>query len=65
VLKPGGRAVIFDKFVGDDARVSLGRQALNLVTNLLFTDITRKLGPILAETTLETVHREPSLFGGH
>ncbi|MFZ5824085.1 MAG: class I SAM-dependent methyltransferase [Bacillota bacterium] len=64
VLKPGGRAVIFDKFVPDEAPVSAGRRALNLLTNLVFSDITRKLGPILKGTGLRIIHQEPAMLGG-
>ncbi|HWI51921.1 MAG TPA: methyltransferase domain-containing protein [Symbiobacteriaceae bacterium] len=64
VLKPGGRAVIFDKFVPDGGRPSLGRRALNVVTSLLFSDITRQLGPILATSDLQIEHREAAGFGG-
>lgn len=64
VLRPGGRAVVFDKFVPDAARPSLGRRILNLGTSLLFSDVTRRLTPLLAGTGLEVVHREPALLGG-
>lgn len=64
VLKPGGRAVIFDKFVPDGGRPSLGRRALNVVTSPLFSDITRQLGPILATSALQVEHREAAGFGG-
>ncbi|MFZ5813704.1 MAG: class I SAM-dependent methyltransferase [Bacillota bacterium] len=64
VLKPGGRAVVFDKFVADDAVVSGGRRALNLLTNLIFSDITRKLGPLLEGTGLIITHREPAMLRG-
>lgn len=64
VLRTGGRAVVFDKFVPDDARVSFGRRAANLVTNFFFSDVTRRLGPMMAGTSLSVVHREPAGFGG-
>jgi len=59
VLKPGGRVVIFDKFVPDAEEPGMGRRMTNVVTNLLFSDITRKLGPIVAHTNL-VVEREES-----
>lgn len=63
VLKPGGRAVVFDKFVPDSEAPSLGRRALNLVTNLLFSDVTRRLGPIAHEAGLAVTSREPAFLG--
>ena len=64
VLKPGGRAVIFDKFLPEQESPSLFRRGLNVVTNVFATDINRKLGEILAGTGLEVTHDEPSAFGG-
>jgi phosphatidylethanolamine/phosphatidyl-N-methylethanolamine N-methyltransferase len=64
VLKPNGRAVVLDKFVPDEQRPSLGRRALNLATNALFSDITRQLGPLVQEVGLWVVHREPAALGG-
>ncbi|HMB89945.1 MAG TPA: methyltransferase domain-containing protein [Rhodothermales bacterium] len=64
VLKPGGRVGIFDKFLPDDAQPSYLRRAAGMVTNLLFTDINRRLGPLLAEADLVIAHEEPALFGG-
>lgn len=64
VLKPGGRAVIFDKFVPDGTGASIGRRLLNVVTNFLFSDITRQLGPILAQTSLQVEHREAAAIRG-
>lgn len=64
VLRPGGRAVVFDKFVPDDRRPSAGRHALNVVTATFFSDVTRQLGPLLTGTGLKVTHREPAAFGG-
>lgn len=64
VLCPGGRAVIFDKFVPDDRDPSVARRALNVVTNALFSDVTRQLGPLLTGTGLRVVHRELAALGG-
>lgn len=58
VLRPGGRAVVFDKFLPDDREPSLLWRLANRVTSLLATDITRKLGPLVAETGLVVEHRE-------
>lgn len=62
VLRPGGRASIFDKFAA--GRPTLARRALNVVTNVVATDITRSLPDVLAGSGLEVVREEPSVFGG-
>lgn len=64
VLKPGGRVVIFDKFVPDADEPGLGRRITNVVTNLLFSDITRKLGPIIAHTNLAVEREESGRIAG-
>ena len=64
VLRSGGRAAVLDKFVPDDQRPSAGRRALNVLTSTLFSDVTRQLGPLLADTGLRVTHREPAAFGG-
>lgn len=64
VLKPNGRAVVLDKFVPDDQGPSVARRAFNLATNALFSDITRQLGPLVRESRLRVVQREPAALGG-
>jgi ubiquinone/menaquinone biosynthesis C-methylase UbiE len=63
VLEPGGTVSIFDKFVPDDRDPSLPRRVANVVTRAAFSDITRKLGPILEAGHLELVRRE-DVWGG-
>lgn len=58
VLKPGGRAVVFDKWVRDDADPSMGRRAANLVASVVATEITRKLGPLADAAGLRIEQRE-------
>ncbi|NLE57826.1 MAG: methyltransferase domain-containing protein [Planctomycetes bacterium] len=65
VLRPGGRAIIMDKFVPDDAAVPLILRLLDPVSNCLATRVTRKLGPILAGSGLEIVREEPGWFRGY
>lgn len=64
VLRPGGRVSIFDKFVRDGERASLPRRAVNVVTSIAATDITRSLSPILGATSLRVIRDEPAGFGG-
>lgn len=64
VLRPGGRAVVFDKWVPDDAHPSLPRRAANLVARVVATEITRKLGPLAEGAGLRTEHRETIGRGG-
>jgi ubiquinone/menaquinone biosynthesis C-methylase UbiE len=61
VLKPGGRIAVLDKFVPDRESVPAWRRLANLATNLLATDITRRLGDILgaAGAPLRVAHDEP------
>jgi ubiquinone/menaquinone biosynthesis C-methylase UbiE len=65
VLRPGGRAVIFDKFAppGTDP-VPLALRLLNPLLNVLATNITRRLAPIVEASGLRVVSDEPTGFGG-
>ena len=64
VLKPGGRIAIFDKFLRDQERPSLKRRLLNALAKPLFSDLNRRLGPLLAGTPLVIEQDEPVAFGG-
>lgn len=64
VLKPGGRIAVFDKFLGDEERPSPKRQLLNAFAKPLFSDMNRRLGPLIAGTPLVIEHDEPVAFGG-
>jgi ubiquinone/menaquinone biosynthesis C-methylase UbiE len=64
VLRPGGRVVVFDKFLPDDARPSPGRRAAAAVARLIATDLNRQLGPLLRAGALREVCREPAGLGG-
>ena len=64
LLKPGARAVVFDKFVPEGTRPSSGRRALNLLTNLFGTDINRTLEPMVKACNCEIVTDEPAAMGG-
>jgi phosphatidylethanolamine/phosphatidyl-N-methylethanolamine N-methyltransferase len=60
VLRPGGRAVVFDKWVPDEGDASFARRAANLVSRIVATEITRKLGPLVAAAGLVVEQREPA-----
>lgn len=64
VLRPHGRASIFDKFVPDDSHPSLVRRILGIAANIVATNINRRLGDVLAGSGLAVEHLEPSVFGG-
>jgi phosphatidylethanolamine/phosphatidyl-N-methylethanolamine N-methyltransferase len=64
VLRSYGRAVVFDKFLPDDAELGLARWLLNLVTTLIGTDITRRFGDIDRDSHWVVVRDEPSLLRG-
>ena len=64
VLKPGGRIAVFDKFLRDEERASLKRRLLNAIAKPLFSDLNRRLGPLVAGTPLAIEHDEPVAFGG-
>lgn len=64
VLRPGGRIAIFDKFLRAGQQPSKARRILNLVTRMLFSDINRRLEPLLAGTDLIVERDEPESFGG-
>ena len=64
VLKPGGRIAVFDKFLRDEERPSLRRRLLNAIAKPLFSDLNRRLGPLVAGTRLVIEYDEPVAFGG-
>ncbi len=64
VLKSSGRIAIFDKFLSDGVRPSLSRRVLGMLANALFSDINRRLGPLLAQGGLEILREEPSIASG-
>jgi ubiquinone/menaquinone biosynthesis C-methylase UbiE len=64
-LKPGGRAVVFDKFVRG-GRVPLQVRVINPFAKLLFTDMTRDFEEILRRSgaPLSVAHDQPAWLGG-
>lgn len=63
VMAPDGRVSIYDKFVRADETPSLLRRAVNPLARILFSDTTRSLEPLFADTDLEIRDREPFLGG--
>lgn len=64
VLQPGGRIAVFDKFLRDGERPSMKRRVLNAIAKPLFSDLNRRVGPLIAGTPLVIEHDEPIAFGG-
>lgn len=56
-VRPGGRIVVFDKFVKGE-RIPLGLRVLNRVTRVLATEITRRFEDILARSGAPLVVEE-------
>ncbi len=65
VLKPGGRLVLFDKFLPEGQSISLPRSILGAFFRWIGTDINRKLRDIIGDTGAGVIEvDEPSLFWG-
>lgn len=64
VLRPGGRIVMFDKFLAEGSRPNWGRRLANVFATLLGTDINRRLGDIIRGLPCEIMHDEPSVLRG-
>ena len=64
VLRPGGRAVILDKFAPDAGPLPLRLRLLNPFASFLATHVTRRLGPLLAGSGLRAIHREAAALRG-
>jgi phosphatidylethanolamine/phosphatidyl-N-methylethanolamine N-methyltransferase len=64
VLRPQGRVVVFDKFVR--SKPPIGLRVLNVVSAVLFTDVTRRFEDILAgaNSPLGIELDEPAALGG-
>lgn len=64
VLRPGGRAAVFDKFLGEQERPSMRRRLVNVVARPLFSDMNRRLEPMVRHAGLVVERDAPSVFGG-
>lgn len=65
VLKPGGRLVLFDKFLPEGQSLGLLRNLLGSLFHFIGTDINRSLWDVLGNTEDMRIEiEEPSLFFG-
>lgn len=65
VLRPGGRLVIFDKFLPDESRLTPSRRWVGRLVRALGTDPNRRLSEMIRGTPGVTVELdEPSLLQG-
>jgi phosphatidylethanolamine/phosphatidyl-N-methylethanolamine N-methyltransferase len=64
VLRPGGRVAVFDKFLGERERASVRRHLVNALAKPLFSDMNRRLEPMVRHAGLVVERDEPSVFGG-
>lgn len=65
VLKSGGQIAVFDKFVRANTKVSTKRRWANVLTNLLFSDITRDFESLVNKTELIIVSDTNADFNGN
>ena len=63
-LKPGGRAVVFDKFLPDDGSLSFLHRFFNFFSTAFGTDVTRRFGEIARGLDIKILSNEPSIFHG-
>lgn len=63
-LKPGGRAVIFDKFLPEGKSISPVRRVMNFFSTLFGTDINRRLSDLIKDCPAVVTQDEPSIAGG-
>lgn len=64
VVKPGGRLVIFDKFLGEGLQPSRLRALVGVVARALGTDPNRHLSEIIGPMARHVALDEPSVLGG-
>lgn len=65
VLRPGGRAVIFDTFLPEGVAISPVRRTAGAIIQRLGTDPNRRLCEVVGPEGMRTIeHNEPSLLGG-
>ncbi|HPR61975.1 MAG TPA: methyltransferase domain-containing protein [Prolixibacteraceae bacterium] len=65
LLKPGGRVVVFDKFIPNGKKASPVRRFFNLFTSFLFSSLTLNFENILAHTRLKVVSDQKANIEGY
>ena len=63
LTRPGGRLLVFDKFLPPGGHAPIGRRLLNLLTRTFGTDINRSFEDLSAGLPVRVVHDEGVLFG--
>lgn len=64
VVRPGGHIIVFDKFAPDEGPLPLLRRAVNPLTSVFGTDVTRRLGELSDGLPLEQAVPPVPIFGG-
>lgn len=65
VLRNDGRAVVMDKFIADASRPHPILRIAGIFAELLGTNLTRKLGPLVEQSGLQITHLEPAALDGY
>lgn len=65
VIRKGGQIIVFDKFMRPDIRISFIRRTMNLLTNFIFTDITRDFESIKNSSELTLISDKDANFKGN
>ena len=63
-LRPGGRVIVFDKFLPENGKLTSGRKLLNFFSTLFGTDITRRFSDLVKDAGVIIEADEPSLLKG-
>jgi ubiquinone/menaquinone biosynthesis C-methylase UbiE len=63
-LRPGGRVIVFDKFLPENGKLSNSRKLLNFFSTLFGTDITRRFSDLVKDAGVSIEEDEPSLLNG-
>jgi ubiquinone/menaquinone biosynthesis C-methylase UbiE len=65
LLKPGGRVVVFDKFIPNGKKASLVRRFFNFFTSFLFSSLTLNFENILTHTKLKVISDKKANLDGY
>lgn len=65
VIRTDGQIAVFDKFLPKNYKASYLRKAVNVFTNVLFSDITRDFESIHRQTNLKLVSDKDANFNGN